>query len=147
MRNHVLVLVALIGLGAAGCGGSGASDGAAASPTAPSKPAAANGPLPTASPKPQSDTGQCTTVTYRITAAGVAVDTRVVATPAKINVEADDADDNPITGDPRTSGADYMFRGPDTRHVIVIKGVHRLDHVTVIALGTGRDDSCQAVLK
>ena len=144
MRNHVLVLVALIGLGAAGCGG-GESKDAPASPTAAAKPAAGTGPLPTVSPKPQSDTGLCTTVTYRLTAAGAEVDTRVVATPAKINVEADDADDNPITGDPRTSGATYVFKGPDTRHVIVIKGVRKLDHVTVIALGTARDDSCQAV--
>ena len=80
-----------------------------------------------------------------MTAAGVEVNARVVATPAKINVEADDADDNPVTGDPRTSGADYTFKGPDTRHVIVIKGVRKLDHVTVIALGTDRDDSCLAV--
>ena len=143
MRNHVLVLVALIGLGAAGCGG-GASDKPVKTDGG-SEPTSAAGPLPTVSPKPQSDTGLCTTVTYRITPAGVEVNARVVETPAKINVEADDADDNPVTGDPRTSGADYAFKGPDTHHVILIKGVRKLDHVTVIALDTARDDSCQAV--
>lgn len=142
MRNHVLVLVALIGFGAAACGG-GAHHDAASTPTA-AAPGSGTGPLPRTSPSDESSTGICSTVSYRVTAAGVEVDARVAKTPAKLNVEADDADDNPVTGDPRTSGADYTFNGSQTRHTIVLKGVRRLDHVTVIALGTGHDDSCKA---
>ncbi len=143
MRNHVLVLVALIGFGAAACGGSAHHDDAASTPTAVT-PESGNGPLPRTSPSSESDTGTCTTVSYKVTAAGVEIDARVAKTPAKLNVEADDADDNPVTGDPRTSGTDYAFSGSETRHTIVLKGVRSPDHVTVIALDTGRDDSCRA---
>jgi hypothetical protein len=147
VRNHVLVSLALIGLGTAGCGGgtsSGAPHESPASTPPADRPAAGRGPLPTTSPSGASDTGVCATVSYRITGSGVEVAALVARTPANINVEADDQDDNPVTGDPRTSGADYAFEGADTRHTIVIKGVRSLDHVTVIALGTGQDDSCRA---
>ena len=142
MRNHVLVLVALIGFGTAACGGSAHHD-AASSPTA-AAPGTGTGPLPSTSPSGESDTGICSTVSYRITAAGVEVDARVAKTPVTLNVEADDADDNPVTGDPRTSGSDVAFSGSQTRKTIVLKGVKTLDHVTVIALNTGRNDSCRA---
>jgi hypothetical protein len=143
VRNHVLVLVALAGLGMTGCG-SGTSHHGAASAPADGKAGTGGRPLPTAAPHGDSATGTCTTVSYRITGAGVEVTARVAATPANINVEADDKDDNPVTGDPRTAGADYAFKGRDTQHILVIKGVRSLDHLTVIAVGTGQDDSCRA---
>ncbi|MCO6004215.1 hypothetical protein NE236_04415 [Actinoallomurus purpureus] len=143
MRKHVLVLVAVAGLGLAGCGsGSAHHDKAAAS--APASGAAAGIPLPTSSPRGDSDAPTCTTVSYRVTGAGVEVGAQVGKTPITLNFEADDADDNPVTGDPKTSGVTYAFKGGDTRHTLVIKGVRSLNHVTVIGLGTDENDSCRA---
>jgi hypothetical protein len=143
VRKHVLVLVAVAGLGLAGCGsGSAHHDKAAAS--APASGAAAGIPLPTSSPRGDSDAPTCTTVSYRVTGAGVEVTAQVGKTPITLNFEADDADDNPVTGDPKTSGVTYAFKGGDTRHTLVIKGVRSLNHVTVIGLGTDENDSCRA---
>lgn len=143
MRKHVLVLVAVAGLGLAGCGsGSAHHDKAAAS--APAGGGAAGVPLPSASPKGDSDAPTCTTVSYRVTGAGVEVTAQVGKTPITLNFEADDADDNPVTGDPKTSGVTYAFKGGDTRHTLLIKGVKSLHHVSVIGLGTDQNDSCRA---
>jgi hypothetical protein len=145
VRNHVLILVALAGLGVAGCGsGSPHRGAAAASAPANGMAGSGSGPLPTSAPHGDNAAGTCTTVSYRVTGTGVAVTARVAVTPANINFEADDKDDNPVTGDPRTSGADYAFKGKDTQHTLMIKGVRSLDHLTVIALDTGQDDSCRA---
>jgi hypothetical protein len=100
--------------------------------------------LPSGTPVGDSAAGMCSTISYRVTSAGVEITAKVAQTPATINFEADDKDDNPVTGDPDTSGTTYMFKGNDTQHVLVIKGVRSLDHLTVIALGTSHDDSCQA---
>ncbi|WP_433189167.1 hypothetical protein [Actinoallomurus sp. CA-150999] len=143
MRKHVLVLVAVSGLGLAGCGsGSAHHDKTAAS--AKTGGAAAGVPLPTASPKGDSDAPTCTTVSYRVTGADVQVTAQVGKTPITLNFEADDADDNPVTGDPATSGVTYAFKGGDTRHTLLIKNVRSLNHVTVIGLGTDQNDSCRA---
>ncbi|MCO5997060.1 hypothetical protein [Actinoallomurus rhizosphaericola] len=150
MRKRVLVLVAVAGLGLAGCGGSGGSGSAHQDKSAASSPvsgAAAGEPLPSASPKGDSDAPTCTTVTYRVAGTGVEVTAQVGKTPVTLNFEADDADDNPVTGDPSTSGVTYAFKGGDTRHTLLIKGVKSLHHVTVIALGTDQDNSCRAYAK
>src|SRR5690348_10401361 len=101
VRVPVLVLAALIGFGASACGGGGTHRGAAAKPSdgpagAPSSGPAA-GPLPANSPSTDSDIGTCKNISYRLTGAGVEVDASVATTPAKLNIEADDADDNPVT--------------------------------------------------
>ncbi|GAA4633827.1 hypothetical protein GCM10023196_072970 [Actinoallomurus vinaceus] len=147
MRKHVLVLVAVAGLGLAGCGsGSAHHDKAAGSAKtgATAGGAAAGVPLPSASPKGDSDAPTCTTVSYRVTGGGVEVTAQVGKTPITLNFEADDADDNPVTGDPSSSGVTYAFKGGDTRHTLLIKGVRSLNHVSVIGLGTDQNDSCRA---
>src|SRR5690349_18886110 len=122
VRKHVLVLVAVAGLGLAGCGGSGDSGGSGSAHhdkpagSSPASGAAAGEPLPSASPKGDSDAPTCTTITYRVTGAGVEVSAQAGKTPVTLNCEADDADDNPVTGDPSTSGVTYAFKGGDTRH-------------------------------
>lgn len=143
MRKHVLVLAAVAGLGLAGCGsGSAQHDKPAAS--APTGGATGGVPLPSASPSGDSDAPTCTTVSYRVTGAGVEVAAQVGKTPITLNFEADDADDNPVTGDPSTSSVTYAFKGGDTRHTLLIKGVKSLHHVSVIGLGTDQNDSCRA---
>lgn len=141
MRKLVLVVVA--GLGMAGCGG-GATHHSTASTPANVRTGPSSGPLPSGSPIGDSAAGMCSTISYRVTAAGVEVTAKVTRTPATINFEADDADDNPVTGDPGTSGTTYAFKGNDRQRVLLIKGVRSLDHLTVIALGTSNDDSCRA---
>lgn len=141
MRKLVLVVVA--GLGMAGCGG-GATHHSTASTPANGRTGSDSGPLPSGSPIGDSAAGMCSTISYRVTSAGVEITAKVTRTPATINFEADDKDDNPVTGDPATSGTTYAFKGNDTRHVLLIKGVRSLDHLTVIALGTSNDDSCRA---
>lgn len=144
MRNHVLVLVALAGLGLAGCGGGSAHhDKTSAAPTGGTAGNAA-GPLPTGSPRGESDAATCTTISYQVTGAGVRITAQVATAPVKLNFEADDRDDNPVTGDPRTSGVDHTFTAARTPATLMIKGVRSLHHLTVIALNTGRDDSCRA---
>ncbi|MCO5990942.1 hypothetical protein NE235_33010 [Actinoallomurus spadix] len=144
MRKRVLVLVAVAGLGLAGCGGSGSAHQDKSAASTPASGAAAGEPLPSASPKGDSDAPTCTTVTYRVTGTGVEVTAKVGKTPITLNFEADDADDNPVTGDPATSSVTYAFKGADTRHTLLIKGVKSPHHVTVIALGTDQDSSCRA---
>lgn len=141
MRKLALVVVACLGM--AGCGG-GATHHATASTPANGRTGSANGPLPSGTPVGDSAAGMCSTISYRVTSAGVEITAKVARTPATINFEADDKDDNPVTGDPDTSGTTYAFKGNDTQHVLVIKGVRSLDHLTVIALGTSNDDSCRA---
>jgi hypothetical protein len=143
VRNNLLVLMVLAGLGtAAGCGGGhGQTHHGTSSSSA--QAGSGNGPLPTTSPRGESDTGTCASISYRITTAGVEISARVAKTPAKLNFEADDQDDNPVTGDPDTSGVTYAFNGTDTQRTLVVKGVKSLDHLTVIALGTSQDDSCR----
>lgn len=143
MRNHVLVFLAAAGLGLTGCGGGSAHHDKAGTPASAGG-TAALGPLPTGSPRGESDAATCTSVSYQVTGAGVRVTAQVNKTPVTLNFEADDRDDNPVTGDPSTSGVTYAFKGTDTRHTLMIKGVRSLDHVTVIGLGTGQDDSCRA---
>ncbi|MEV5710071.1 hypothetical protein [Actinoallomurus sp. NPDC052274] len=147
MRKRVLVLVAVAGLGLAGCGGSGGSGSAhqdKSASSAPASGAAAGEPLPSASPKGDADAPTCTTVTYRATGTGVEVTAKVGKTPITLNFEADDADDNPVTGDPATSSVTYAFKGSDMRHTLLIKGVKSPHHVTVISLGTDQNVSCRA---
>lgn len=141
MRKLVLVVVA--GLGMAGCGGGAAHHTTASTPTN-GRTGSVNGPLPSGSPIGDSAAGMCSAISYRITSAGVEITAKVARTPATINFEADDKDDNPVTGDPDTSGTTYAFKGNDTQHDLMIKGVRSLDHLTVIALGTSNDDSCRA---
>jgi hypothetical protein len=138
-----LVLVVVAGLGMAGCGGGAAHHTTASTPTN-GRTGSVNGPLPSGSPIGDSAAGMCSAISYRITSAGVEITAKVARTPATINFEADDKDDNPVTGDPDTSGTTYAFKGNDTQHDLMIKGVRSLDHLTVIALGTSNDDSCRA---
>lgn len=147
MRTPVLVLLALAGPVLAGCGSGAAHHGTAAGPaSAPGRGTADGadgaGPLPSGSPSGEAGAGPCQTVTYKVTAAGVQITAQVAKAPVKLNFEADDRDDNPVTGDPGTSGVDYTFTAAHTPHTLLIKGVKSLDHVTVIALGG--DASCRA---
>jgi hypothetical protein len=165
VRKRVLVLVVVAGTALGGCGGGSAShDKSSASGSAPASGTTAGGttasgttaggttaggttagvPLPTASPRGDSDAPTCTTISYRVTGAGVEVSAQVGRTPITLNFEADDADDNPVTGDPATSAVTYVFKGADTRHTLLIKGVKSLHHVSVIGLGTEQNDSCRA---
>jgi hypothetical protein len=139
LRKLALVVMACLGM--AGCG-HGSSDHAAASPSTKGRVGSVEGPLPSGSPVGDSYAGICSAVSYRVTSAGVEISAKVTSTPATINFEADDKDDNPVTGDPASSGTTYAFKGNDTQHVLMIKGVRSLDHLTVIALG--HDASCQA---
>lgn len=106
-------------------------------------PVAGGRPLPTTAPRGDGDTGECANVSYRLTSAGAVV-TAKVAAPANVTFEADDRDDNPITGDPGTSGVNHRFTGRETTTTLTIKGVRGFDHLSVIALDTGQDDSCRA---
>jgi hypothetical protein len=139
VRKLALVVVACLGM--AGCG-HGAGHHAADSPSTKGRAGSADGPLPSSSPVGDSSAGICSAISYRVTSAGVEITAKVTSTPATINFEADDEDDNPVTGDPTSSGTTYAFKGNDTQHVLMIKGVRSLDHLTVIALG--HDASCQA---
>jgi hypothetical protein len=140
LRKYTLVAMAC--LVATGCG-QGARDHAAVSPSPKGeRPGSADGPLPSGSPVGDNYAGICSTISYRVTSAGVEISAKVTAVPATINFEADDKDDNPVTGDPASSGVTYAFKGSDTQRVLTIKGVRSLDHLTVIALG--HDASCQA---
>lgn len=141
MRTRVLVLLALAGPALAGCGSGSAHHGTSASGAA-SAPAAGTGPLPSGSPSGEAAAGTCRTVSYTVTPAGVRITAQVDKAPVKLNFEADDRDDNPVTGDPSTSGVDYTFTAAHAPHTLLIKGVRSLDHLTVIALGG--DASCRA---
>jgi hypothetical protein len=136
-----LALAVMACLGMVGCG-HGASHGAAAAPSAKGRTGSTDGPLPSSSPVGDSYAGICSAISYRVTSAGVEISAKVTSTPATINFEADDKDDNPVTGDPASSGTTYAFNGNDTQHVLMIKSVRSLDHLTVIALGHGA--SCRA---
>lgn len=138
-----LILVVATGLGMTGCGG-GATHHSTASTPANGQTGSVSGPLPSGSPIGDSAAGICSTISYRVTSAGVQITAKVARTPATLNFEADDKDDNPVTADPDTSGTTYAFKGNDTQHALLIKGVRSLDHLTVIALGTSNDDSCRA---
>lgn len=143
MRTPVLVLLALAGPLLAGCGGGSAHHGTTATGSASAPATAAGaGPLPSGSPSGEAGAGPCQTVTYKVVPAGVQITAQVAKAPVKLNFEADDRDDNPVTGDPGTSGVDYTFTAAHTSHTLLIKGVRSLDHVTVIALGG--DASCRA---
>ncbi len=150
MRTPALALAALAGLtgmSLAGCGGGSAHHGTAASGavSAPSGGPADGtdaGPLPSGSPRGEAGAGTCQTVSYRLTAAGVQISAQVATAPVKLNFEADDRDDNPVTGDPGTSGVTYTFTAAHAPRTLLIKGVRSLDHLTVIALGG--DATCRA---
>jgi hypothetical protein len=139
VRKLALVLVACLGM--AGCGDE-AGHHAAASPSTKGQVGSTGGPLPSGSPIGDSYAGICSTISYQVTSAGIEITAKVTATPVTINFEADDKDDNPVTGDPATSGTTYAFKANDAQQVLMIKGVRSLDHLTVIALG--HDASCRA---